>query len=127
MLPSSASACARHMPVFGTADTSCKYIRFQWLATADQGGRTTAPDTQERKAHTRSGKFIWFGPAQPSAELQRRENPLRDERSGGSPVSAPTCRRKRCLPLLTLAFSKCSRISRETGRPVRREVSLSQA
>src|SRR5712675_1498681 len=54
------------------------------------------------------------------------EYPLRVERSAG-PLSAPMCRRNRCLPPLDLALSSCSRTSRPIGTPVRREFSFSHA
>ena len=56
-----------------------------------------------------------------------RENPLREETSGGPPVIAPAWRRKGCFPPLALAVSSCSRMRRPTGMPVRREVSFSQS
>lgn len=58
--------------------------------------------------------------------LHRGEYPLRDERSGGPPLMAPTWRKNFCLPVLAFALSSCSRTSRPTGTPVFREVSLSQ-
>src|SRR5436853_6119213 len=59
--------------------------------------------------------------------LHERENPLREETSGGPPAIAPAWRRKRCFPPLDLAVSRCSRMRRPTGIPVRRDVSLSQS
>src|SRR5271167_844416 len=49
------------MPVFFTSDVSGKYIHFQRLAEEVGTGWTTTPEASERKAHTGSGNFIWFG------------------------------------------------------------------
>lgn len=81
-----------------------------------------------RNAKRTHGVEILYGMGlDPGEGAYRRENPLREERSGGSPLIAPTCRMNRCLPLLDLVASRCHRMSRETGTPVRREASRSHS
>src|SRR6266567_5303128 len=58
--------------------------------------------------------------------LHERENPLREDTSGGPPLIAPAWRRNRCFPPPDLAASSCWRMSRPTGTPVWRDFSLSQ-
>jgi hypothetical protein len=65
-------------------------------------------------------------PVSAMAFIYVREKPFREETSAGPPLIAPAWRMKRCLPP-DFADSNCSRTSRPTGRPVRREVSLSQS
>ncbi len=59
--------------------------------------------------------------------FHERENPLREERSAGLPVNAPTCRMNLRFPPSDLALSSWSRTSRPIGTPVSAEVSFSQA
>jgi hypothetical protein len=58
--------------------------------------------------------------------FHRRENLLREDKSGG-PLIFPAWRRNVWLPFSDRALSSCWRIIRPTGRPVRRDTSFSQA
>jgi hypothetical protein len=58
--------------------------------------------------------------------LHRRENPLREDRSG-TPLIFPAWRRNRWFPFSDFALSNCWRMMRPTGKPVRRDTSFSQA
>lgn len=58
--------------------------------------------------------------------FHRRDNPVREDRSAG-PWTIPACRINPCLPIRDLAFAGCSRVIGPSGKPVRRDTSVSQA
>src|ERR1700726_3718595 len=95
--------CARHMPVSQTGMSANKYIRFQCFADASARAQETAQ--LEKPAQSHMGEWKFYIPTLksgifPSNSRQEREYPLRDDRSGGPPLTAPACLRNRCFPSL---------------------------